>query len=188
MKKINMILCIVSLFFLFSGINEGLAVMQKPVNTSDVKPALPDLAVSVIFVHVESYIRPDGTQCFSPRPRFTIINKGQSTANNFDYIIEWKLGPGHTWQVYTSSNPTISLMSGAIKTIDGNDAAWDQPWCTNQTDWKPGWRISVDTKKVIAESNENNNVAEKIYEPLIKSKVNTLKDTKVDKHPIPMQK
>ncbi|HQP25086.1 MAG TPA: hypothetical protein PLP16_07965 [Smithellaceae bacterium] len=188
MKKINVFLFIVLLFFLSAGINEGLAVMQEQAPASDIKAPLPDLAVSVMFVHIESYTRPDGTQCFSPRPRFNIVNKGQSAANNFDYIIEWKLGPGHTWQVYTSSNPTISLMPRTSKTIDGNNAAWDQPWCTNQTDWKPGWRISVDNKKVIAESNENNNVAEKIYEPLIKPKINPVRDVKIDKHPIPIQK
>ncbi|MFH1155686.1 MAG: CARDB domain-containing protein [Pseudomonadota bacterium] len=139
-------------------------VKQQEKVVAPVRLGPPDIAVTVQFVHVESWTKEDGTRCYSPRPSFTITNMGQSNANNFNYVIEWKLGPGHSWQVYTSSNPTISLGAGATQIIDGNQPTWEQPWCTNEPGWRPGWRIRADTNNAITESNENNNVAEKIFE------------------------
>ncbi len=192
MKKTSILLCVVLTFVFFAGIPEVLAVMKEAAPASalnpgaSVQPGPPDLAVTVKIVHVESWTKDDGTKCYSPRPYFTITNKGQSAANNFDYIIEWKLGPGHTWQVYTSSNPTISLKPGETKTIDGNQPSWEQPWC-GDPDWKPGWRISADTKKTVAESNETNNVAEKFFEPSIMIKRETPKAIKKEIQPAPVQ-
>lgn len=198
MKKIIMLLCVVASFLFFDGIQTSYAVLKQAPPVSAVKPEAiakqppPDLAVSVKFVHIETWARDDGTKCYSPRPEFTITNRGQSDADNFDYIIEWKLGPGHTWQIYTSSNPTISLKAGAKHTINGNNGAWEQPWCTNQNDWRPGWRISVDTKNTVAESNETNNVAEKMFESyMIKPEVPKAIPKEIPKAPIqkraPMQ-
>jgi hypothetical protein len=132
---------------------------------SSQKPTPADLVVTVKFAQVVNYKNSSGIQCYSPRPIFTIKNTGQTTAKGFDYVIEWKLNPNHVWQMYTGGQ-NITLAGGATKTIDGNNPVWDQPWCVNETNWKPGWRIKADTKNVVTESNENNNVAEKIYTPL----------------------
>jgi len=120
----------------------------------------------------------------------TITNSGQSAANNFDYIIEWKLGPGNTWQVYSSSNPSVplSLAPGANQIINGNQPTWDQPWCTDKPDWIPGWRISVDTKGAVAESNENNNGAEKMFEPSLMIRQEPPKAIQKEIQPAPVQK
>ena len=97
MKKIIMLLCVVASFLFFNGIQKSYAVLKQAPPVSAVKPeaiakqAPPDLAVSVKFVHIETWTRDDGTKCYSPRPYFTITNRGQSDANDFDYIIEWKL-------------------------------------------------------------------------------------------------
>ena len=163
MKRISMFLCMAAIFFLFTGVQESHAVSKDQVALPAVKPGPPDLTATVAFADVVEYKNPKGVYCYSPRPRFTITNKGQSMASNFKYVIEWKNNPSHIWQVYTGSNPTISLGPGKTKTIDGNNAVWDQYWCVDEPDWKAGWRIQVDTTNVVEESNENNNVATKIY-------------------------
>lgn len=209
MKK-TIILACVAAFFLFSiGIQEGMAVMiqapavspikqqtpavstvkQKEHVASPVRQEKPDLTVKVKFVHTETWTREDGTKCYSPRPEFTITNRGQKDAKNFDYLIEWKLGPNNTWSVYTSSNASVplSLAPGANQIINGNQPTWDQPWCTDKPDWIPGWRISVDTKNVVAESNENNNVAEKMFEPSLMIKPEVPKVIQKEIGPAPVQ-
>lgn len=210
MKKTIILACVAAFFIFFIGIQEGLAVMkqapaaspakqqvqtppavkQKEQVASPIKQEKPDLTVTVKFVHTETWTREDGSQCYSPRPEFTIKNRGRSDANNFDYKIEWKLGPGNTWQVYSTSNPSVplSLAPGATETINGNQPTWDQPWCTDKPDWIPGWRISVDTKNGVAESNENNNVAEKMYEPSLMIKQETPKAMQKEISPPPVQK
>jgi len=200
MKKTIMLFCIASISLFFIGIQESVAVMKQTPAASTVKQTehmappvksgKPDLVVTVKFVHIETWTREDGSKCYSPRPEFTIKNRGQSDANNFDYKIEWKLGPGNTWQVYSTSNPSVplSLEPGATETINGNQPTWDQPWCTDKPDWLPGWRISVDTTGAVAESNENNNVAEKMFEPSAMIRQEPPKAIQNEIQPAPVQK
>ena len=179
MRKISMLLCIVLTMFVVSDaqkshaaskeqpdVQKSPAVSKEQADLPVFKPGLPDLTCTVKFVHIKENKNSNGVSCYSPNPSFTITNKGKSEAKDFVYTIEWKLGPGHTWQVYTCSNPTISLGPGETKPIDGSGPAWDQFWCTDQPDWKPGWRIKVDTTNVVEESSETNNMAMEVYTPI----------------------
>lgn len=171
MNRAALIILCLGLIFFFAEDMSGAADMKKPKLSSQM-PTPPELSATVVFAQVVSFKNSSGTQCYSPRPVFTITNTGQSTASNFDYVIDWKLNPTHTWQLF-SGGQNLSLGPGSIKSIDGNNPVWDQPWCVDQTDWKPGWRIRVDTNNTVTESNEGNNIAEKIFTPL------TIPDMKV---------
>jgi len=167
-KSVLLILCI-GVLFLFVGIQEAESARpmksKPPITQATPAKTAPDLTVTVVFAHIETWSSESCSKYYSPRPLFTIKNNGGSTAYNFKYTIEWKLGPNHTWQIYTLDQ-NVTLAGGATKTIDGNQPTWEQPWCVDDPSWKPGWRITVDTENTVSESNENNNVAEKIFTPM----------------------
>ena len=162
MKRSILLILLLGVVFIFAGIQGAMGASRMTTKPLVQKPTPPDLTVTVNFSDVVSYKNSKGIWCYSPRPIFTIKNTGQTAAKNFDYKIYWKLNPTHTWQMNTGGQIT-SLPGGATKTIDGNNPIWDQYWCVNETNWKAGWRIIVDTQNVVAESNENNNQAEKSY-------------------------
>lgn len=165
MRKSNKLILFLAVVFLFAEVQEAESARPMMSKPPMVKPTPPDLVVTVDFVKVMSWKNSKGIQCYSPRPIFTIKNTGGSTAQSFDYEIYWKLNPTHTWQMNTG-NQNVKLLPGATMTIDGNNPIWDQPWCVNEDDWRPGWRIKVDIHNDVAESNEGNNMAEKIYNPV----------------------
>jgi len=162
MKRVSLFIVCFTIIFIFAGMPEAMSASRARSRPPSQKPTPADLVVTVKFADVVSYKNSKGVMCYSPRPVFTIKNTGQTKATGFEYLIYWKLNPTHTWQMNTGAQ-NQSLGPGATKTIDGNNPIWDQYWCVNETNWKPGWRIRVDTKNAVAESNENNNVAEKIY-------------------------
>ena len=166
MRKTCMLLGVLLMMFVVSGVQKSHAAREQ-ASLPAAKPLPPDLTCTVKFVHIEEYKNANGVSCYSPRPYFTITNKGKSEAKDFVYIIEWNAGPGHTWQTYTLSNPTISLKPGATVPINGGGPSWDHFWCADEPDWKPGWRIRVDTTNVVQESNENNNMATEFYTPTL---------------------
>lgn len=166
MKKRSIFIVCFSAVFLFSGIQEAQCARPSRSKPPIQQPTPPDLTVTVKFGDVISFKNSKGFMCYSPRPIFTIKNTGQATAKGFYYVIEWKNNPSHVWQMY-SGGSNNSLVGGATKTIDySNSPLADQWWCVNETNWKPGWRIKADTKNAVTESNEGNNVAEKIFVPL----------------------
>lgn len=118
----------------------------------------PDLTVTAKIIKVEKFKNSKGIQCYGIRPYFTITNNGGSVARNFRYEIEWNYNPTHTWQIYTVQN-NVFLGPGNTITIDGSGPVWNLPWCADEHDWTPGWRIRVDTGNVVSESNEQNNSA-----------------------------
>lgn len=186
MKKVISIILGLVVFFLVPGVHQGFAVVKTTKPVPVVKPTPPDLNAAVTFAQVVSFKNANGIQCYSPRPTFTIRNTGLSTATGFDYVIDWKLNPAHVWQMYTGKQ-NLSLRPGGSIVIDGNNAMWEQGWCVNETDWKPGWRITVDTANVVEESNEGNNSAEKILNPLTLPKVPPPKILKRNFQKIPIQ-
>lgn len=164
-RSIMLILCL-AVVFLFTGMQEVECASKMktkvPVTQATPPKTPPDLTVTVAFAHIETWSSEKCSKYYSPRPIFTIKNNGGSTAYNFKYTIEWKLNPTHTWSMY-SGNTIQSLGPGATKTIDFNSPIAEQPWCVDDPTWKPGWRITADTENTVSESNENNNVAEKIF-------------------------
>ena len=186
MKKAGSIILCLGVLFLLAGTHQGFAALKVSKPPPVLKPSPPDLSVTVAFAQVVSFTKQSGIQCYSPRPTFKIRNTGQSTATGFDYVIDWKLNPAHVWQMYTGKQ-NLSLRPGGSMVIDGNNAMWEQGWCVNETDWKPGWRITVDTTNAVAESNENNNRAEKILDPLTLPKQAPPKAIKRNLQRIPVQ-
>jgi hypothetical protein len=166
MKKTVMLLCVAAICFLFIGIQNSYAGLKEARPDPAVEPAaapkigLPDLTVSSVrFARVIPYTR-DGIQCYALRPGYTITNIGHSDANNFDCkLYEFT---GVTWK-HLAGDQNLSLKPGQSITIDQDSAAIQQLWCTDLT-WQPGWRVVVDENNTVAESNENNNMAEKMFE------------------------
>ena len=171
-RSILLILCLGFVVF-FGGIREGKCATQMMSKPPVQKPpsvdltASVDLTVMVKWASVKSS-NTKGIMCYSPYPIFTIKNTGQTAAKNFDYEIDWKIGnPNHNWNMVKRVE-NITLLPGSTKTIDfNNNPIYDQWWCVDDTDWKAGWRIRVDTKKEVTESNERNNSAHKIFTPPI---------------------
>jgi hypothetical protein len=158
MKKIYILLCVAAILFIFTGVQKSQAEMKiKPTRTYIKKP---DLVAVITFVDVKTYKNSAGIQCYEFRPIFTITNKGQSTARNFEYSMEYTY-KSNTWMVGTPGRHFERLAAGKTITIDNPIDA--RRWCVNETNWRPAFRIKVDTKNAVAESDEKNNVAEKTF-------------------------
>ncbi len=141
--------------------SEVLAGMYHPGTSADMN-TLPDLRVTARIIKVEKFRNAKGVQCYGIRPYFTITNNGGTVARNFRYEIEWNANPAHTWQIYTLKN-NVSLGPNNTISIDGSSPVWNLPWCVDEHDWTPGWRITVDTENSVRETNENNNTAVKYF-------------------------
>ncbi len=187
MKKAGSVILFFGVLFILAGTQQGFAALKVTKPPPVVKPSPPDLSVTVAFAQVVSLSKQSGITCYSPRPTFTIMNKGLSAATGFDYVIDWKLNPAHIWQMFTSRQ-NLSLRADGSMVINGNDAGWEQGWCVNETDWKPGWRITVDTVNAVEESNEGNNSAEKILDPMTLPMQTPPKTIRRDLQKIPVRK
>jgi len=157
MKKINIFLCIATILFVFTGVQKSQADTKLVPNRSYVKK--PDLTVS-ITINSTPFKNREGIQCYWVRPIFTITNIGQSTARNFECFI-WHKYQSNTWMEGNGAGPYQSLAPGKTITIDNPILVLG--WCVNEKDWSPAYRIKVDTKNTVNESNEKNNVAEKTF-------------------------
>ena len=169
MKKSGLLILGISSVLLISGgwqnaFSSNLQTVSPSYDQQSRPTTPPDLTTSVKFADIAERTNSNGDKCYSPRPFFIITNKGQSTASNFEYIIEWNNTPGHTWQI-CASKQNQNLPGGKTMTIDHNSPIMDNWWCEGDGNWKPGFRIRVDTKNVVSENNEGNNAAEKSYTP-----------------------
>ena len=186
MKKAGFIIfCISAILFLSAGWQNANSGSRQTVSPSYVQPTPPDLTATVQFADIAERTNTKGAKCYSPRPVFTITKRGQSTASNFEYLIDWNNTPGHTWQMCTGMQ-NQNLPGGKTMTIDHNSPVMDNWWCEGDGSWQPGFRIRVDTKNAVSESNEGNNTAEKFYTPPI-PKVEPQKTIEKDyqKAPVP---
>ena len=166
MKRVSLFIVCFIVIFIFTGMQEAMSASRARSRPPIQKPAPADLVVTVKIAELKSYKNSKGVQCYSPFPIFTITNRGGTKAYGFKYVIDWKLNPTNTWEI-CSGGQNQSLGPGATKTIDfTNNPIWTQSWCANKPNHKPGWRITVDTKNVVKESNEGNNVAEIIFTPI----------------------
>ena len=161
MKKIYILLCIAAILFIFTNVQKSQAEIELKPTRSYVKRA--DLVAGITFKYQKKDV--ESTQCYTLAPNITIINIGQSTACNFTCVVSYKY-KSDTWKpVHISFYKT--LLAGEAKKII---IPHEMYWCPNGRYPRPSVRVKVDTKNAVAESDENNNVAEKTFLSIPKTK------------------
>lgn len=122
----------------------------------------PDLVVDLSLV-TEKYDDPGapGLTCYNVTPRYTVTNKGRAPAAGFSIVMEWKPGPGTGWQIW-GTLPTMTLNPGQSYIQEPNPAARTK-WCEGYGYKAVGFRVTADNGKIITESNEENNTAERLF-------------------------
>ena len=127
-----------------------------------VSKKFPDLTVS-LTLRVKKYTNYKGVTCYSTTPVYTVTNRGQAAAENFRIKEEMapQSGQGRlTWKLWGYSGPN-SLGPGKSLTRDVGAVA-ENVWCGDKKG-KVGYRVTVDDQNRVAESNEGNNTAQKIF-------------------------
>ena len=126
---------------------------------------LPDLTAAISFTPRNPYQK-EGVTCYSVQPTILIVNQGKGAAKSFEYLGEWSFSSTpNVWQVFTSG-AVDSLGGGKTHTVVGPDtASVALTWCPSDAG-TPGYRITIDAKKAVRESIEDNNIVEKRYRHL----------------------
>ncbi len=157
--KTGTVFSVLMLTGMLTSLNGVYAASSNPGARSSIS-SLPDLQVKASLV-AKRYHAADGSLCYGLRPRYTIMNTGQSAAHNFRVETDWRYNPSHNWQLYSAFKRSV----GAGETRQWTEgAASNQPWCTGSK-WTAGFRIRVDTLHKIRESNEGNNTASILFIP-----------------------
>lgn len=159
MKKGYAILltAVIILVLIFPEVNaQSTRRRRKPRKTK------PDLTAA-ISLKTSKHYNSNGNLCYTITPTITIANAGSARAENFNWKIEWISGVNNTWYIF-SNNPDETLEPGS-KLVMGGTPDWNLTWCTNETEWKASWRVTLDEGDKIDEYNEDNNIIEKIFYP-----------------------
>ncbi len=146
----------------------GGVVKAKPgLNAPLQGPAVPqpkllaDLVVT-LGITADKYVE-NGKTCYNLHPKWTIANNGKAGAGTFKSLLEYKNTTQGWLPLSEEVSPPIAPQAriSTTKTAGGNDQ-YRQKWCVGDS-FKPGYRITVDSGKVVHESNENNNSATAYY-------------------------
>ncbi len=113
---------------------------------------LPDLAVKLKLV-TKKFVSGKGVHCFSVRPEYTITNKGQATARNFEIKEYWKT-QGRPWE-YMGGSSHHTLAPGKSYR-QSPSPIYENAWCADKKD-KVGFRITAVYSG--REKNKRNNTA-----------------------------
>ncbi len=143
------------------GLGAGL-LAALPVRAGGPVPGahkrMPDLTVE-LTLKTTKYTNPHGIICYSTTPVFTVTNKGRAAAKNFRIREEW-MPQGKPWQLFGYSG---SMFLGPHRNITEDlGPVAENVWCADKQG-KVGFRVIVDDRYEVAESNEGNNVATKIF-------------------------
>jgi len=146
----------------------GLSVQAAPPKPSAGQPAppppvgKPDLVVDLGLV-TEKYTDPDavGLTCYNVTPQYTVTNRGLSVAAGFRTKLECKPAPGQDWQIW-ADHPPRQLNPGQSFTV-GPTLTKRTKWCEGYGFNSVGFRVTADFENSLAESNEDNNSATKLF-------------------------
>ncbi len=122
---------------------------------------LPDLVPDVVFNRVQQTTRADGTPCaiwdvFPEVVNYPTNDQYAATEVGFTVVLERRTGPGDT---FVLACPTcrfeIPPLGGGLKSKHTSSRQFND--CGYGPAYSPYFRIRVDIKNVVEESNERNN-------------------------------
>lgn len=120
----------------------------------DVK--LPDLTVKIeLTVSQQNY--PEKGTCDNVRGNFTVTNIGKAPSGEYWFEL-WYKTPERDWYVF-HSDPLPSLMPGQSRTESCESVLRRCP----DDEVSVGFKVTVDSRNAIKESNEDNNTDEKLF-------------------------
>jgi hypothetical protein len=174
MSSRSIICMAVSLLFLGAGIALATQNQNPPSSPKGLKiESRPDLVVvSIEFKNYRVYPNPDGTKSGSVYPAFTYKNQGPTATGNFNVAWEYWDHASKAWIPFLGQFFTNHLGAGQSWTEGGQPV----DTCTFTVGVNPPrFRVRLDTGNTVAESNENNNVFEKEFKPMIAGPIPPIK-------------